>query len=169
MLGVAREAWELGGYRVSRRGAVRHRRRESRQGGSGIASRTLASFEHAGRAVADTLTARDVLVVDEAGMIGTRQMERVMCRGSRAGAKIVLVGDVQQLQAIEAGAAFRLLAERHGAVEIGEVRRQQQSWHARRDARDSRPGGPWRVALRSYSDAGAVHAAETPRRGARRR
>src|SRR3546814_1220990 len=75
---------------------------------------------------------RDVLVIDEAGMIGTRQMERVLSEAERAGAKVVLVGDAEQLQAIEAGAAFRALAERHGAAEINEVRRQHEDWQ--RDA-----------------------------------
>jgi ATP-dependent exoDNAse (exonuclease V) alpha subunit len=49
-------------------------------------------------------TSRDVLVIDEAGMVGTRQMERVLSHAADAGAKVVLVGDPQPLQAIEAGA-----------------------------------------------------------------
>jgi len=39
----------------------------------------------------------------------------------------VLVGDPQQLQAIEAGAAFRSIHERHGGAEIGKVRRQRRT------------------------------------------
>src|SRR3546814_13209928 len=58
-------------------------------------------------------------------MIGTRQLQRVLSEAADAGAKVVLVGDTQQLQAIEAGAAFRLLGQTHGAAELGEVRRQQ--------------------------------------------
>jgi hypothetical protein len=66
-------------------------------------------------------------------MVGTRQMERVLSHApAEAGAKVVLVGDPQQLQAIEAGAAFRALHERHGGVEIVEIRRQHDSWQ--RDA-----------------------------------
>jgi ATP-dependent exoDNAse (exonuclease V) alpha subunit len=49
-----------------------------------------------------------------------------------AGAKVVLVGDPQQLQAIEAGAAFRSIHERHGGAEIGEVCGQREDWQ--RDA-----------------------------------
>lgn len=158
MLGAAREAWGLGGYRVQG-AALSGIAAENLQGGSGIASRTLASLEYSWARGTDTLTARDILVVDEAGMIGTRQMERLSAEVARAGAKLVLVGDVQQLQAIEAGAAFRLLAERHGAVEIGEVRRQQQTWM--RDATRAMATGEMAVALRSYSDAGLVHTAET--------
>lgn len=43
-----------------------------------------------------------------------------------AGAKVVFVGYPEQLQAIEAGAAFRSLAEARGTVEITEIRRQRQ-------------------------------------------
>ncbi len=53
-------------------------------------------------------------------MVGSRQMERVLSAVRAAGAKVVLVGDPEQLQAIEAGAAFRAVAERVGAVEITE-------------------------------------------------
>ncbi len=101
---------------------------EGLEAGAGIASRTLASLEFAWKDGRDQLTARDVLVVDEAGMIGSRQMERVLSAAQAAGAKVVLVGDPEQLQAIEAGAAFRALAERHGAAEITTVRRQREDW-----------------------------------------
>lgn len=53
------------------------------------------------------LLSRDVLVIDEAGMVGTRQRERVLSHAADAGAKFVLVGDPQQLPSIKAGAAFR--------------------------------------------------------------
>ena len=49
----------------------------------------------AGRQGRDLLTARDVLVIDEAGMVGTRQLERVLSHAAEAGAKVVLVGDPQ--------------------------------------------------------------------------
>src|SRR3954467_10712909 len=54
-------------------------------------------------------------------------MERVLSHAAEAGAKVVLVGDPEQLQAIEASAAFRALADRHGAAEITQVRRQHQA------------------------------------------
>ncbi len=158
MLGAAREAWETAGYQV-RGAALSGIAAENLEAGSGIASRTLASLEHGWAQDFDRLTPRDILVVDEAGMIGTRQMERVTAEVSRTGAKLVLVGDVQQLQAIEAGAAFRLLAERHGAAEIGEVRRQQSEWM--REATRAMARGEMRAALEDYSRAGAVQAADT--------
>jgi ATP-dependent exoDNAse (exonuclease V) alpha subunit len=85
-------------------------------------------MEHGWKQGYDLLTSRDVLVIDEAGMVGTRQLKRVVAHAAEAGAKLVMVGDPQQLQAIEAGAAFRAIHERHGGVEITEVRRQREDW-----------------------------------------
>ncbi len=158
MLGVAREAWEAAGYTV-RGAALSGIAAENLEGGSGIASRTIASLEYSWARDRDRLTSRDVVVVDEAGMIGTRQLGRVLAEAAHGGAKVVLVGDVQQLQAIEAGAAFRLLAERHGAAEIAEVRRQSAQWM--RDATRAFATGRIGEALAAYGNAGMVHAAET--------
>lgn len=153
MLSVAREAWEGQGYTV-RGAALSGIAAENLEGGSGIGSRTLASYEHAWKQGRDELTAKDVLVVDEAGMIGSRQMGRVLSHARDAGAKVVLVGDPEQLQAIEAGAAFRALAERHGAAEITQVRRQRDDWQ--RDATRELATGRTGQALARYADAGMV-------------
>jgi len=96
-----------------------------------------------------------VLVVDEAGMIGSRQMERVLSAAREAGAKVVLVGDPEQLQAIEAGAAFRAIAERAGAVEIARVRRQRAEWQ--REATRELATGRTEAALGRYEAAAMVH------------
>ena len=158
MLGVAREAWEREGYQV-RGAALSGIAAENLEGGSGIQSRTIASLEHAWGQGRDQLTPRDVLVVDEAGMIGTRQMERVLSHARDAGAKVVLVGDPEQLQAIEAGAAFRSIAERHGAAEITEVRRQRDDWQ--KDATRALATGRTGEALHAYESRGMVQAANT--------
>jgi len=105
------------------------------------------------------LTSRDVLVIDEAGMIGTRQMERVIAEAQKRSAKVVLVGDPEQLQAIEAGAAFRSIAERHGGVEITGIRRQREDWQ--RDATRQLATGRTGEAIRAYDEAGHVCAAQT--------
>ncbi len=158
MLGVARTAWEAGGYRV-RGAALSGIAAEGLEGGSGIASRTLASLEFAWKDGRDQLSSRDVLVVDEAGMIGSRQMERVLSAAQAAGAKVVLVGDPEQLQAIEAGAAFRALAERHGARAITAVRRQREDWQ--RDATRELATGQTAEALERYRAAGMVRGTGT--------
>jgi Ti-type conjugative transfer relaxase TraA len=127
MLGVAREAWEAAGYEV-RGVALSGIAAENLESGSGISSRTIASMEHGWGQGHDMLTSRDILVIDEAGMVGTRPLERVLSQATEAGAKVVLVGDPQQLQSIEAGAAFRSIHEHHGGVEVHEVRRQHKDW-----------------------------------------
>ena len=158
MLGVARDEWERAGYQV-RGAALSGIAAEGLEGGSGIQSRTIASMEYQWGKGRELLGPRDVLVIDEAGMIGTRQMERVLSEAERAGAKVVLVGDAEQLQAIEAGAAFRSLAERHGAAEINEVRRQHEDWQ--RDATRALATGRTGEAIHAYEQHGMVHAADT--------
>jgi Ti-type conjugative transfer relaxase TraA len=158
MLSVAREAWETAGYEV-RGVALSGIAAENLESGSGIVSRTIASMEHGWGQGRDLLTTRDVLVIDEAGMVGTRQLERVLSHAAEAGAKVVLVGDPQQLQAIEAGAAFRSIHERHGGAEIGEVRRQRQDWQ--RDATRDLAIGRTGPALDAYRSRGSVHEAQT--------
>jgi Ti-type conjugative transfer relaxase TraA len=158
LLGVAREAWEDNGYRVHGL-ALSGIAAENLEHGSGIASRTIASIEHQWAQGRDLLTSNDVLVIDEAGMIGTRQMERVVREVEKRGAKLVLVGDPEQLQAIEAGAAFRSIAERHGAVEITQVRRQGEEWQ--RDATRHLATGRTGEALDAYAEHGFVKPAVT--------
>jgi Ti-type conjugative transfer relaxase TraA len=163
MLGVARGAWEAAGYEV-RGVALSGIAAENLESGSGIASRTIASMEHGWGQGRDLLTARDVLVIDEAGMVGTRQLERVLSHAAEVGAKVVLVGDIRQLQSIEAGAAFRSIHERHGGTEIGEVRRQREDWQ--RDATRGLATGRTGEAIHAYDAHGMVHVAQTRERRA---
>jgi len=158
MLSVARDAWDLADYEIQGL-ALSGIAAENLESGSGIASRTIASIEHQWEQGRDLLTPNHVLVIDEAGMIGSRQMERVLFEAEKRGAKVVLVGDPEQLQAIEAGAAFRSVAERHGSVEITEVRRQYEDWQ--RDATRQLATGRTGEAIQAHQDHDAVHAAAT--------
>jgi conjugative relaxase-like TrwC/TraI family protein len=54
----------------------------------------------------------ETLLIDEAGMISSQQMERLIRKAQATEGRIILVGDTQQLNSIEAGAPFRLLQER---------------------------------------------------------
>src|SRR5690606_18927779 len=124
---VAKEAWEAEGYRV-RGCALAGKAADELQAGSGIESRTIHSLEASWNRGRDMLTARDVLVIDEAGMVGSRQLARVLAEAEKAGAKVVMLGDDKQLAAIEAGAGFRAITERVGAAEITQIRRQREDW-----------------------------------------
>ncbi len=158
MLGVAREAFEEAGYTV-RGMALSGIAAENLESGSGIASRTIASHEYHWAQGRELLTDKDVLVIDEAGMVGTRQLERVMGHAERAGAKVILVGDPEQLQAIDAGAAFRSIGERHAHVEVQEIRRQRDGWQ--RDATRHLATERTEQALDAYRDHGMVHVADS--------
>ncbi len=127
LLGAAKEAWEGEGYAVhgvTLSGIAA----ENLEDSSGIDSRTFASRCYYWDKGEQLLTNKDVLVVDEAGMLSSRQMARLMEEAHRGGAKVVLVGDPQQLQAIEAGAAFRGIAEQVSYVELTDIRRQHEKW-----------------------------------------
>src|SRR6185312_11067435 len=65
----------------------------------------------------------------------------------------------QQLQSIEAGAAFRSIHERHGGAEIGEVRRQREDWQ--RDATRDLATGKTGNALEAYRSRDMVHEAQS--------
>ena len=158
MLGVAREAGEDSGYQV-RGAALSGIAAENLESGSGIASRTIASLEHQWAQGREILTGKDVLVIDEAGMIGSRQLERVLREAEQRKAKVVLVGDPEQLQAIEAGAAFRSLTKRHPHVEIREIRRQREDWQ--QDATRHLATGRTSEALEAYNAHEMVRPAQT--------
>ncbi|NLT57211.1 MAG: AAA family ATPase, partial [Actinomycetales bacterium] len=65
----------------------------------------------------------DVVLVDEAGMAGTPNLDRVLALARRAGATVRLLGDDRQLAAVESGGALRLLVDQAGAVELDVVHR----------------------------------------------
>jgi len=127
MMKAAREAWEAAGYRVVG-GALAGKAAEGLEKEAAILSRTLSSWElrwNQGRGQLDDKT---VFVLDEAGMVSSRQMALFVETVTRAGAKLVLVGDPEQLQPIEAGAAFRAIADRIGYAELETIYRQREQW-----------------------------------------
>lgn len=158
MLGAARQVWEASGYTV-RGAALSGIAAEGLQGGSGIASSTLHALQWGMSNGTITFTKQDVLVIDEAGMVGSRQMQQVVSAARQGGAKVVLVGDSEQLQSIEAGAAYRAVADRTGAASIDDVRRQRLEWQ--RDATKLLATGQTAAALNAYGQAGHVHAHDT--------
>jgi Ti-type conjugative transfer relaxase TraA len=153
MLAAAREAWEAEGYTV-KGAALSGIAAENLATASGIQSRTLASFEYGWKQDRDPLTSKDVLVIDEAGMVGTRQLARVIQAAHDARAKVVLVGDPEQLQAIEAGAPFRGIAARHGVSQLNQVQRQRHAWQ--REATQELAKGQTVDALARYAGQGGV-------------
>jgi conjugative relaxase-like TrwC/TraI family protein len=106
------------------------------------------------------LDARTVLVVDEAGMLGSRKLARLLDHAADADAKVVLVGDDKQLAAIEAGGGFRGLRLRLGASTLTENRRQAEPWE--REAVEHLRDGDIDTALTAYREHDRLVATETP-------
>jgi Ti-type conjugative transfer relaxase TraA len=127
MLGMAREAWEAEGYKVQGM-ALAGIAADSLQAGANIPSNTIANRLIIWKTGKEKLSDRDILVVDEAGMIGSRQMHAILNHAEQSGAKVVLVGDPEQLQAIDAGASFRAIIERSGFAQMSDIRRQKEEW-----------------------------------------
>jgi len=153
MLATAADAWRRQGVTVHG-AALAGKAADGLQASAGIKSRTLASLELSWENGNDPIREGDVLVVDEAGMIGTRQMARVAAKIDAIGAKLVLVGDPDQLQPIEAGTPFRDLIDRHGAAELREVRRQKADWQ--REATQDLASGDTAKAVNAYRHHGAL-------------
>jgi Ti-type conjugative transfer relaxase TraA len=127
MMKAAREAWEAAGYRVVG-GALAGKASEGLEKEAGIVSRTLSAWELRWDQQRDRLDQKTIFVLDEAGMVSSRQMARLVEAATVSGAKLVLVGDPEQLQPIEAGAAFRAIAERIGYAELQTIYRQHEQW-----------------------------------------
>ena len=70
-----------------------------------------------------TLQPGQLVIVDEAGMVTTRELDAVLTAVRKAGAKLLLVGDDKQLGAIGAGGMFRTIADRTNAPVLSTVRR----------------------------------------------
>jgi conjugative relaxase-like TrwC/TraI family protein len=104
------------------------------------------------------LSSKTVLVVDEAGMVGTRQMERLTQEALAAGARLVLVGDEKQLQAIDAGGPFGSIGSRLGRATLTDIKRQREPWA--REAIKKIAYGEGREALREYASRGLVSVAD---------
>ncbi len=117
-------------------------------------TRLLADLDHPGHG---PLPPNTVIVVDEAGMAGTRQLARLAEIAARDNAKLVLVGDYRQLPEIDAGGLFRSLAENATPIELVTNMRQAEPWE--REALDRlRDAAPARAvaALEHYQRHGRV-------------
>jgi conjugative relaxase-like TrwC/TraI family protein len=156
-LATARDAWEASGYRVIGCSlAARAAKQLERDAGipSWTIDRLLGELDRS-----DALDAATVLVVDEAAMVGTRKLARLVEQADAVGAKLVLVGDPCQLPEIEAGGVFVGLRSRLGGPVLTENRRQTDAWE--RDAlSELRHGDPDR-ALKSYIAHDRVHVASS--------
>ncbi|MCW2986824.1 MAG: conjugative relaxase [Conexibacter sp.] len=157
VLDAAREAWEAEGIPVLGC-ALSARAARELEDQSAIPGQTIAAVR--GRlTVGYELPAGATLVVDEAGMVGTRALADLAEATARVNGRLVLVGDDRQLPEIEAGGAFHALAERPGTLELHEVRRQREPWDRR--ALDALRRGDVERWARAYRAAGQITIGDT--------
>ena len=60
----------------------------------------------------------DMVLMDEASMVATPDLADVIAQAAAAGAKVILAGDIQQLQAVENGSGMSLLGEALGHAHL---------------------------------------------------
>ena len=161
-LNATRDVWERCGYHVH---------------GAALAGRAAVELEQAAHINSMTiarltkhlqhqaLTPRDVIVIDEAGMVGTRTLAPILDAAARGGAKVVLVGDDHQFPEIDAGGLLRGLAARVPPVELIENRRQREPWEQR--ALLELRSGDVEQALAAYAEHGRIHTAPDAKAAAR--
>jgi conjugative relaxase-like TrwC/TraI family protein len=115
---------------------------------AGIAGHTVPRFHR--HADLHPLAAPTVVVVDEAGMCGTLDLESIVTRVRRAGAKVILVGDHHQLPEVTAGGGFAAALDTLGerACELAVNRRQHEPWE--RDALNQLRHGDVHAAWDAY-------------------
>jgi conjugative relaxase-like TrwC/TraI family protein len=116
------------------------------------------------------LDSKSVILVDEAGLVGSRHMSAILAAAKDANAKVILTGDSLQLAPVEAGGAAEAIIEEIGSARIDEVRRQGShvrndpeqyaAFQWQRDAVLEFAHGHAESALRAYEDRGLVHMAD---------
>ena len=124
----------------------------------GVEARASASWIAAIKAGQSVLDKRTVLIVDEAGLLSSRDMHALLGAVAKAGAKLVLVGDRRQLQAIGAGPGLDLVARAVDAARVDTIVRQRDAWA--RDAVTAFGAGRAATALKAFADRGLLIEAE---------
>jgi ATP-dependent exoDNAse (exonuclease V) alpha subunit len=144
-LGAASEAWQASGHPVFGC-AVAAKAARQLEHTTGIPSDTIASLT--ARLAEQTLPRNSVLIIDEAGMAGTRTLAPLIDACRRANAKLVVVGDPKQLPEIHAGGLLAALDYTLGGIHLDTNRRQAAGWE--RDALAQLRAGDTDQALTAY-------------------
>ena len=100
------------------------------------------------------LTANDVILIDEAGMMGARTTHELLTISQKTGAKLVLMGDHKQLNAIEAGSGMKIILDNLESARISTIRR--QIYAVDREMVTNLASGDIEKAIKSLDERGGV-------------
>jgi len=123
-------------------------------------ARLLAELDRTAAEGRAPLRPGSVVVVDEAGMVDSRSLARIIDHAQEAEAKLVLIGDPAQLGEIEAGGLFAAIAQRTEPIVLDEVIRHRHELE--RDAAKLIREGEGREAISVYQGAERVTISEDP-------
>ena len=151
-LKAAKDLWEREGYHVV--GMSPTGRAVQNLEEVGISSQTRHKFLLDFESGRSRFNVNTVLIIDEAGMVDVKVFDAVLRAVEKLSIKAVILGDGAQLQAVEAGDAFRLITGKVAAVALEDVRRQQVEWQ--RDATKAFGRLEPKVALSQYLEKGHV-------------
>ena len=155
-LEAAKNAWEMAGYKVI--GLAPTGRAADNIARCGIRSMTVHKFLYAQEQGREQASNKSVLILDEAGMLDSRRLDQLKSIAKKTGAKFVPIGDGNQLQAVEAGPAFRLLTSRVESAVLETIVRQEEGWQ--RDATRFFGTLNTRQAIELYQEKGAFKTIE---------
>jgi conjugative relaxase-like TrwC/TraI family protein len=152
MEAVAR-ALEADGYRVS--GMAPSGIAASKLADAKIPTQTVDLYLlRRAKGITPALTDKDVVILDEAGMIGSRKMDRILSEVEKTGAKVILLGEAEQLQPIEAGGIFKAISDEIGKAGLTTIVRQEEKWQ--RDAVMHFRAGEAEQGLKLFQDRGKL-------------
>lgn len=126
-LDAVREAFESQGYKLQGI-ALSWQAAKVLEESANIESRAITGF------LADIengkvkLEAKTVLVCDENGLVGSVYGQKILKHAQEAGAKVIITGDEEQLNPVQAGPAMKIMKSTAGSVKISEIRRQKELW-----------------------------------------
>jgi ATP-dependent exoDNAse (exonuclease V) alpha subunit len=158
-LGCLREIWEGQGvnvHGVALSGIAASQLKKE----AGYQAHTIATFLLRAKSDPALIKQNDVIVMDEAGMCDSYAMFEMLNLAKRSQAKIVLVGDPQQVQPVGPGATFRAIIEHVGFAELQTVYRQSTPWQ--QVATGHLAQGQVKEAIQAYEGKGCIHVDSNP-------
>lgn len=149
---AVQKAYELNGYKIL--GLAPTGKAAQNLADNGINAMTVDKFFLDLRGGQLSLGNKDIIIVDEAGMLGSRKTSRLLACARVGGAKLIMVGEDKQLQPVDAGGAFKALGKEFGFESLTTIYRQKEDWQ--RDAVRYFRNGLSAKALELYHERGLL-------------